>query len=89
MKFFLDTASLDEIIFWNKLKLVDGVKEYISKSDRNHFIGSNSNKDRILDGLKIVGLDKAFLRNQVYSFDMVEKPKPDPDIYLKVLYAPN
>ena len=25
MKFFLDTASLDEIIFWNKLKLVDGV----------------------------------------------------------------
>ena len=35
--------------------------------------------------MKIVGLDKTFLSDQVYSFDMVEKPKPEPDIYLKVL----
>ena len=60
-------------------------KDYIIKSERNHFIGSNSNKDRILDGLKLVGLDKFFLSDQVYSFDMVKRPKPDPDIYLKVL----
>ena len=38
-----------------------------------------------MDGLRFVGLDKIFLSNQVYSFDMVQKPKPDPDIYLKVL----
>ena len=35
--------------------------------------------------MKIVGLDKTFLSDQVYSFDMVKRPKPDPDIYLKVL----
>ena len=72
-------------VFSKDLKLVEGAKDYISKSDRNHYIGSNSNKDRILDGLKIVGLDKTFLSDQVYSFDMVQRPKPDPDIYLKVL----
>ncbi len=72
-------------IYSKDLQLVDGAKDYISKSDRNHFIGSNSNKDRILDGLKLVGLDKFFLSDQVYSFDMVKRPKPDPDIYLKVL----
>ena len=72
-------------VYSKDLKVVDGAKDYISKSDRNHFIGSNSNKDRILDGLKLVGLDKFFLSDQVYSFDMVKKPKPDPDIYLKVL----
>ncbi len=72
-------------IYSKDLQLVDGAKDYIGKSDRNHFIGSNSNKDRILDGLKLVGLDKFFLSNQVYSFDMVKRPKPDPDIYLKVL----
>ena len=72
-------------IYSKDLQLVDGAKDYIGKSDRNHFIGSNSNKDRILDGLKLVGLDKLFLSDQVYSFDMVKKPKPDPDIYLKVL----
>ena len=35
--------------------------------------------------MKIVGLDKTFLSDQIYSFDMVKRPKPDPDIYLKIL----
>ena len=72
-------------VYSRDLKLVDGAKDYISKSNRDHFIGSNSNKDRIMDGLKLVDLDKIFLSEHVYSFDMVERPKPDPDIYLKVL----
>ena len=72
-------------VYSRDLKLVDGAKDYISKSNRDHFIGSNSNKDRIMDGLKLVDLDKIFLSDYVYSFDMVERPKPDPDIYLKVL----
>ena len=72
-------------VYSRDLKLVDGAKNYISKSNRDHFIGSNSNKDRIMDGLKLVDLDKIFLSDHVYSFDMVERPKPDPDIYLKVL----
>ena len=72
-------------VYSRDLKLVDGAKDYISKSNRDHFIGSNSNKDRIMEGLKLVDLDKIFLSDHVYSFDMVERPKPDPDIYLKVL----
>ena len=84
-KFTNEIYEIISEIFSKDLKLVQGAKDYISKSDRNHYIGSNSNKDRILDGLKIVGLDKKFLSDQVYSFDMVQRPKPDPDIYLKVL----
>ena len=84
-KFTNEIFDIVSEVYSKDLKLVDGAKDYISKSDRNHFIGSNSNKDRILDGLKIVGLDKFFLSDQVYSFDMVKRPKPDPDIYLKVL----
>ncbi len=84
-KFTNEIFDIVSEVYSKDLKLVDGAKNYISKSDRNHFIGSNSNKDRILDGLKLVGLDKFFLRDQVYSFDMVKRPKPDPDIYLKVL----
>ena len=72
-------------VYSRDLKLVDGAKDYISKSNRDHFIGSNSNKDRIMEGLKLVDLDKIFLSDQVYSFDMVKRPKPDPDIYLKVV----
>ncbi len=84
-KFTNEIFAIVSEVYSKDLKLVDGAKDYISKSDRNHFIGSNSNKDRILDGLKLVGLDKFFLSDQVYSFDMVKRPKPDPDIYLKVL----
>ena len=84
-KFTNEIFDIVSEVYSKDLKLVDGAKDYISKSDRNHFIGSNSNKDRILDGLKLVGLDKFFLSDQVYSFDMVKRPKPDPDIYLKVL----
>ena len=84
-KFANDIFDIVSEVYSKDLKLVDGVNNFINKSARNHFIGSNSNKDRILDGLKFVGLDKIFLSDMVYSFDMVEKPKPDPDIYLKVL----
>ena len=84
-KFTNEIFDIVSEVYSKDLKLVHGAKDYISKSDRNHFIGSNSNKDRILDGLKLVGLDKFFLSDQVYSFDMVKRPKPDPDIYLKVV----
>ncbi len=30
-------------------------------------------------------LDEYFQPKQVYSFDLVDKPKPDPDIYLKAI----
>ena len=84
-KFTEEIFSSVAEIYSKDLKLVEGANQYISKSKRKHFIGSNSNKDRILDGLRFVGLDKIFLKDQVYSFDMVEKPKPHPDVYLKVL----
>ena len=84
-KFTNEIFNIVAEVYSRDLKLVDGAKDYISKSNRDHFIGSNSNKDRIMDGLKLVDLDKIFLSDHVYSFDMVERPKPDPDIYLKVL----
>ena len=84
-KFTNEIFDIVAEVYSKDLKVVDGAKDYISKSNRDHFIGSNSNKDRIMDGLKLVDLDKIFLSDYVYSFDMVERPKPDPDIYLKVL----
>ena len=84
-KFAEEIFSIVAEIYSQDLKLVEGAQKYISNSKRRHFIGSNSNKDRILDGLRFVGLDKLFSKDQVYSFDMDEKPKPHPDIYLKVL----
>ena len=84
-KFTEDIFSMIAEIYTKDLKLVEGANDYINKSTRKHFIGSNSNKDRILRGLGFVGLENIFLKEQIYSFDMVKKPKPHPDVYLKVL----
>ena len=85
-KFTNDIFKIISNVYSKDLKLVNGVKNYITSSKKNHFIGSNSNKDRIIEGLKIVGISKFFPQNNIYSFDMVKNPKPHPDIYLKVLF---
>tara|TARA_Y100001970_G_scaffold128235_1_gene158371 strand:+ start:911 stop:1570 length:660 start_codon:yes stop_codon:yes gene_type:complete len=88
-KFSLDIFEIVSKIYSNDLKLVDGVSNFILNSKRNHFIGSNSNKDRIINGLNIVGLFADFSKDKIYSFDMVKNPKPDPDVYLKVISENN
>ena len=84
-KFFDDIMNIASNIYKKELKTVVGVEEFLKKSKHNLYIGSNSMKNRILDGLKRVGLEKYFDPNHIYSFDLVDNPKPHPDIYLKAV----
>ena len=84
-KFFNDIMSIGLDIYRNELTIVIGAYEYVSSSKYNLFIGSNNQKKRIIDGLKTVKLDKYFKPERIYSFDLVDRPKPHPDIYLKVI----
>tara|TARA_Y100001970_G_C14128385_1_gene800271 strand:+ start:133 stop:792 length:660 start_codon:yes stop_codon:yes gene_type:complete len=84
-KFFDDIMNIASNIYKKELKTVVGVEEFLGKSKHKLYIGSNSMKDRILDGLKRVGLEKYFNPNHIYSFDLVDNPKPHPDIYLKAV----
>ena len=84
-KFFTDIMKIASNIYKKELTTVSGAYDFVSNQKLNLYIGSNSMKDRIIDGLERVDLNKYFKAEQVYSFDMVDKPKPDPDIYLKVI----
>ena len=84
-KFSNDIMNIASNIYKKELKKIVGVEEFLEKSKHNLYIGSNSLKDRILDGLKRVGLEKYFNSNQIYSLDLVDNPKPHPDIYLKAV----
>ena len=84
-KFYNDIMKISTNIYKNELTLVKGAYDFVSKSKLNLYIGSNSTKDRIIDGLKRVELNKFFKSEQVYSFDIVGKSKPEPDIYLKAI----
>ena len=84
-KFFRDIMEIASNIYKKELTTVKGAYDFVSNLKLNMFIGSNSMKERIIDGLQKVKLDKYFKPEQVYSFDLVDNPKPDPDVYLKTL----
>ena len=84
-KFFDDIMNIASNIYKKELKTVVGVEKFLKKSKHNLYIGSNSMKNRILDGLKRVGLEIYFNSNHIQSFDLVNNPKPHPDIYLKAV----
>ena len=84
-KFFTGIMDISSNIYKNELTTVKGAYDFVSNLKMNIFIGSNSMKKRIIEGLQGVKLNKYFQPEQVYSFDLVDKPKPDPDIYLKAI----
>ena len=84
-KFFTDIMEIASNIYKKELTTVKGAYDFVSNLKLNIFIGSNSMKERIIDGLQRVKLNKYFKPEQVYSFDLVDNPKPDPDVYLKTL----
>ena len=72
-------------VFFKDLKAVKNVKKFLQTNKLDRYIGSNSGKQRIVKGLKFVDLNHLFEKNKIYTFEMVKKPKPSPDIYLKII----
>tara|TARA_Y100001970_G_scaffold288970_1_gene417922 strand:+ start:1343 stop:2002 length:660 start_codon:yes stop_codon:yes gene_type:complete len=83
--FFNDIINITNNIYETNLTAVIGAESFLEKANLNYFIGSNSVKERILTGLKKVNFDRFFSDEKVYSFDMVKKAKPEPDIYLTAI----
>ena len=88
-KFFRDIMDIASNIYKKELTTVKGAYDFVSNLKLNMFIGSNSMKERIIEGLQRVNLDKYFQPKKVYSFDQVDNPKPDPDVYLKAIQDNN
>ena len=88
-RFFNDIMQIANEIYVNELTPVPGALEFLESTVYNCFIGSNSGKERVVSGLQKVKLDKFFAVNKVFSFDMIGKPKPEPDIYLAVINTNN
>jgi len=84
-QFFDDIMNIANDIYSKDLQPISGVKDFINLNNFNYFIGSNSIKERILIGLKKVEMSHFFNIENIFSFDMVNKPKPEPDVYLEVI----
>ena len=83
--FFNDIMSLANVLYSKELQVVSGVNHFLKNTNHNRFIGSNSGKERIVRGLKKVGINHYFNEDSISSFDTVGKSKPEPDIYQKLI----
>ena len=83
--FFNDIMSLANVLYSNELQVVFGVNHFLKNTNHNRFIGSNSGKERIVRGLKKVGIDNYFNEDSISSFDTVGKSKPEPDVYQRLI----
>ena len=87
--FFNDIMSLANSMYSNELEAVFGTTNFLKKTNHHRFIGSNSPKDRILRGLKKVEIDNYFNENSISSSDLGRNPKPEPDIYQRLIDIDN
>ena len=83
--FFNDIMSIADALYSNELEVVFGLNHFLQNTNHNRFIGSNSGRDRILRGLKKAGIDNYFNEDSISSFDEVGKPKPEPDVYQRLI----
>ena len=84
-KFYNDIMTIARKIYNKDLTPVVGAEKFLNKISQQKFIASNSWKERVVQGLKKVNFYKFFGEKNIFSFDMVKKPKPEPDIYLEVI----
>lgn len=66
------------------LRFIEGVPETLGILSGKYDVGVGSNGERstVLLSLRYAGLDRFFPEHAVFTKDMVQNPKPAPDIYL-------
>ena len=81
--------NISRKIYIKELAPVVGAEKFIHKINQQKFIATNSWKERVVQGLKIVNFFHFFEERKIFSFETVKNPKPRPDIYLKIIEDAN
>jgi len=87
--FYQDLMSISNNLYSKYLKPIDGIIKFLENTDHKRYIGSNNTKQKIINGLRKVNLHNHFKSSSIFSFDIVKKAKPLPDIYLKPFEVDN
>ena len=67
-----------------ELRFIDGVPETLARFHGTYdmCVGSNGERSSVLLSLQHAGLERFFSHENVFTKEMVENPKPAPDLYL-------
>jgi len=66
----------------DELTAIKGVSETMEKIHLPKCVASNGERHIVLEYLNVTKLSKFFNPDQVFTRELVSKPKPDPDLYL-------
>ncbi|MCP4222587.1 MAG: HAD-IA family hydrolase [Actinomycetia bacterium] len=72
-------AALDRIA--SDLEPIPGMAELLASLTMPRCVASSSDLDRITMSLAVCGLDRYFAVESIFSAQMVERPKPAPDLF--------
>ena len=72
---------LDKIAFKNELKPIPGISSALSSIKQTVYVASSGSIDKIKHSFFTTGLSQFFKKN-IFSAEMVENPKPAPDVFL-------
>ena len=72
----------DQAAFTAELKAISGVKNTLSKLKLNKCVASSGALKKIQTNLTLTGLIDFFEPGHLFSTQMVEKPKPSPDVFV-------
>jgi len=72
--------------FPHELQPIPGIANLLERSGLPRCVASSSDPDRIRLSLELTGLDHHFHEDFVFSAQMVERGKPEPDLFLMAAY---
>lgn len=77
-------AALVQARMKDELRAIPGVKDVLTALARDVLmcVGSNGERTNVLTSLAMTGLDRYFPDSMVFTKNMVQRPKPAPDLFL-------
>ncbi len=87
--FYQDVMNISNNLYTDSLEPTEGIINFLDNTNHNRYIGSNNIKQKIINGLRKVNIYKHFKSSSIFSFDIVQKAKPMPDIFLKPFEVDN
>lgn len=80
--FWIEAANLDKIKFNEGFMLTDYIENIFMNKNFDQCIATGGVYTKTKNKMKVVNIEKYFPDSRVFTIDLVEKGKPDPDLFL-------
>ncbi len=80
--FWNEACKKDYLVMNKGIQLTEGIENIFKNNNFEQCIATGGVKDKTAAKIKSVGIEKYFPQNKIFTADMVEHGKPQPDIFI-------